>query len=69
MKIHNNKQEAEIAIRKFAHIVKEAHKETGADFLADADDDSGMEYYVEAAYRDAKNKIQYLKIHFQTLNL
>ena len=58
MKIHETKTEAIKAIKEFAKIMKQASDMTGADFVADASDDTGMEYYVEASYRgEPKKKI------------
>lgn len=69
MKIHDTQKDALAAIKRYADIMREASKETGADFVAESDDDSGMEYYVEAAYRGRDKKIHEVRIHFQTLNL
>ncbi len=69
MKIHDTKKDALSAIKRYAEIMREASKETGADFVADSDDDSGMEYYVDAAYRGRDKKIHEVRVHFQELNL
>lgn len=69
MKIHNSKQEAKDAIYQYADIVRAATKATGAEFVADASDDTGLEYYIEAEYRGEDKKVHRLKIHFQTLDL
>ena len=80
MKIHETKTEAIKAIKEFAKIMKQASDMTGADFVADASDDTGMEYYVEASYRGrAKKKIvagikltttiEVVRIHIQELGL
>ena len=80
MKIHETKTDAIKAIKEFANIMKQASDMTGADFAADASDDTGMEYYVEASYRgEPKEKIvagmkitttiKVVKIHIQELGL
>ena len=80
MKIHETKTEAIKAIKEFAKIMKQASDMTGADFVADASDDTGMEYYIEASYRGEPKKqivagitltttIEVVKIHFQELGL
>ena len=80
MKIHETKTEAIKAIKEFAKIMKQASDMTGADFAADASDDTGMEYYVEASYRGEPKKqivagitltttIEVVKIPFQELGL
>jgi hypothetical protein len=68
MIVHNTKAEAMAAINKFADMVREAQKLTGADFAAESLDDSGMEYYVYAYYRDSGRNRE-LKIHFQDLDI
>ena len=58
MKIHKTKTEAIKAIKEFAKIMKQASDMTGADFVADASDDTGMAYYIEASYSgEPKKKI------------
>jgi hypothetical protein len=69
MKIHPNREEAEKAIEQYANLMKQAYEATGAEFTADASDDSGMEYYVTAAYMTPEGKHATAKIHFQTLDL
>ena len=81
MKIHNTKEEAIAAIKTYAAIMKKASEETGADFVAYASDDTGMEYYVDACYRGKpKTKIilgkektvetvEEVRIHLQDLGL
>ncbi len=69
MKIHHTKKDALDAIKRYAEVMREASKETGADFAVEADDDSGMEYYVDAAYRGRDKKIHEVRVHFQELNL
>ena len=69
MKIHPNRKEAEKAIEQYANLMKQAYEATGAEFTADASDDSGMEYYVEAAYLTHEGKRATAKIHFQALDL
>ena len=49
--------------------MKQAQEATGAYFEAYASDDTGMEYYVEAAYLTPEGKFATAKIHFQTLDL
>ena len=61
--------------------MKKAAAETGADFVADAHDDTGMECYVEACYRGkpktkivlGKEKtvktIEEVRVHLQELGL
>lgn len=68
MIIHKTKKDAIEAIEKYAAIMREASKKTGVDFLAEAWDDSGMEYYCEAFYKNGVNT-EILKIHFQELDL
>ena len=69
MKIHDTKKDALTAIKRYAEIMREASKETGADFVAYSYDDYGMEYYVDAAYRGIGKKIHEVRVHFQELNL
>ena len=69
MKIHPNRKEAEKAIEQYAKLMKQAQEATGAYFEAYASDDTGMEYYVEAAYLTPEDKFATAKIHFQTLDL
>ena len=80
MKIHKTKTDAIKAIKEFAKIMKQARDIMGADFVADASDDTGMEYYVEASYRcEPKKKIvagmkitttiEVVRIHIQELGL
>ena len=69
MKVHDTKEKAEQAIRQFASVAKTMFELTGADFVADADDDSGMRYAVEACYKDENGKRQLLTISFQDLDL
>jgi hypothetical protein len=69
MKIHPNREEAEKAIEQYANLMKQAYEATGAEFTADASDDSGMEYYVTAAYLTPEGKHATAKIHFQALDL
>jgi hypothetical protein len=69
MKIHPNRAEAEKAIKQYANLMKQAYEATGAEFTADASDDSGMEYYVTAAYMTPEGKHATAKIHFQALDL
>ena len=67
--IHRNEEEAINAINKFAEIIKQAEKETGASFFAEALDDYGMEYFIDASYLGSDKKIKSIKIHFQSLGL
>ena len=69
MKIHDTKKDAIDAIKRYAKVMKEVGDETGADVLAEPDDDSGMEYYIEAAYKGRDKKVHEVRIHFQELNL
>jgi len=69
MRIHTNREEAEKAIEQYANLIKQAHEATGAEFLADASDDSGMEYYIAAVYLTPEGKRAIAKIHFQALDL
>jgi len=69
MKIHPNRKEAEKAIKLYANLMKQAHEATGAEFDADASDDTGMQYYVTAVYLTHEGKRATAKIHFQTLDL
>ena len=69
MKIHPNREEAEKAIEQYANLIKQAHEATGAEFIADASDDTGMEYYVAAVYLTPEGKRASAKIHFQELDL
>jgi len=69
MKVHDTKQEAIAAIKQYASIMKEISEATGADFIAESLDDTGMEYYVEAVYRDTDNKHHTVRIHAQYLDL
>ena len=80
MKIHKTKTEAIKAIKEFAKTIKQGRDITGADFVADASDDTGMEYYIEASYRGKPKKqivagitltttIEVVKIPFQELGL
>ncbi len=62
--IHNSKEEAVAAI----HALAQAVKDLGADFEAVADDDSGMEYYLTAQFRDGKG-VKEVSIHFQELDI
>lgn len=81
MKIHNTKKDAIVAIKEYAKIMKKAYEETGADWVACASDETGMEYYIEACYRGKPKKktalgkeklvqtIEQVRIHTQELGL
>lgn len=80
MKIHKTKTDAIKAIKEFAKIMKQASNMTGAEFVANASDDTGMEYHIEASYRGEPKKhvvagitltttVETVKIHIQELGL
>lgn len=69
IQIHKTKEEAIEAIKKYAKVMREISAETGADFFADALDDTGIEYYIQAVYKSPNGRMQEVSIHFQELDL